>query len=177
MDCRKCAEDMTAFMDGEISPSDSARMQLHIDACPACAEEFAGLREAAELVDSYHRRVDVGPGAWDLINARITRIGPGSRRGRLDLLFVRRWSPAFAMALAVLGLVIGLWSYYRYQESERALRSYMAEYVREREAREQMHRLMSARDGDARFEYSDFRDEENPFVVVHNTNEDNPFRK
>ncbi len=173
MDCRECAEDMTAFMDGEIPSSDVARMQSHIDACPACAEEYMSLREAAELVDSHHRRVDLGAGSWDLVNARI-----GLRSGHtwLGHLTIRSWIPAFTMALVILGLAVGLWSYYRYQESERALQSYMAEYVREREAREQMYRLRSVQDGSAPFEYSDLRDE-NPFVVVRHTDEDNPFRR
>ncbi len=168
---------MTAFLDGEIPASETARMQSHIDACPACAEELASLRRAAEFIDSYHRRVDLGAGAWNLVNARIARIIPGSRRRLFGYLFVRSWSPAFAMTLVVLGLAIGLWSYYRYQESERALRSYMAEYVHEREARGQMRRVMSARDGDTGFEYPDLRDEENPFAVVRYTNEENPFRR
>ncbi len=174
MDCRKCAEDMTAFMDGEIPSSDIAWMQSHIDACPACAEEYASLREAAELVDGHHKNVDLAAGSWELVSARID---PGNKRAWLDHLFVRSWRPAFATALAVLGFVAGLWSYYRYQESERALQSYMAEYVREREARGQMYRLRSVRDGSARFEYSGVREDENPFVVVRHTNEDNPFRR
>ncbi|NWG12811.1 MAG: zf-HC2 domain-containing protein [Acidobacteria bacterium] len=174
MDCRKCAEDMTAFMDGEISPSHTALMQSHIDACPACAEEYASLRKAADLVQNHHRYVDLTPGSWNLLHARI---GPESRPSIFDFFLIRRWSPVMAMALAGLALIFGLWSYHRYQESERALRSYMAEYIRVREARTQAYHLTSTREGRARFEYLDLRDEENPFVVVHGTTEDNPFRK
>ena len=44
MRCRKVTHQISAFLDGELTPKEAARIQKHLDACPRCRAE----REALE---------------------------------------------------------------------------------------------------------------------------------
>ena len=177
MDCSRCAEELTALIDGELPASEAALMQSHIGACPKCAGEYLSMREVAYLIHNHHRKVDLGAGTWKQVQARINQLPAPPKAGLLDITSLRRWSPAIATILAVFVLGLGIWGYYSHQESERGVRLYMSEYLRAREAQELKHRLSQRRDGAAGFEHFDMRGDENPFVVVSNTTQDNPFRR
>ena len=43
MDCPACSEGLTAFLDGELAPSDRELVQQHLEACPQCSQEFESL--------------------------------------------------------------------------------------------------------------------------------------
>lgn len=42
--CREAVELMTAYLDGELSSGDRARLEAHLSECPHCTEYLAQLR-------------------------------------------------------------------------------------------------------------------------------------
>ena len=129
MDCKQCAEDMTAFMDGELSAADSEQMRLHLGACPACSEELSSLRETADFVESHNKTLKLHPGSWNLVRARIlTESAPAPSRFWLP----GRWR--LAMGALVLFAALGF-GYLQYQRNQdRNLDIYMSDYVKQRQA-------------------------------------------
>jgi hypothetical protein len=175
MDCRECSSEMTAFLDGELSPSRAGLVRSHIDGCPDCAAELTYLQRAADLVQEHHRDLQPHPAAWNAVRLRLdTRSGP-LRHGWL-VPFITRWQPVTAIVLAGFGLSIGLWSYQRHIESRRELEHYMAQYIQARVAQERsLRRQIKLHDGN--FTDGDMQRSENPFVLVREPIRDNPFKR
>ena len=49
MDCRQCTENLTAYLDGELSAADSAQMRSHLEICDSCTAELRGIRGGGRL--------------------------------------------------------------------------------------------------------------------------------
>ena len=63
MDCRLCSEELTAYIDGELSGTGRGEdPPEHLEKCPPCHEELQALREAAAFVESHARDSRTGPG-------------------------------------------------------------------------------------------------------------------
>ena len=60
MDCKQHAEDLTAFLDGELSDAESGRMRSHLGTCVSCSEELRSLRETADVKVPNHLDADQG---------------------------------------------------------------------------------------------------------------------
>jgi anti-sigma factor RsiW len=129
MECKQYSENLTTFLDGELSPADSEQIQSHLRVCPSCSEELQDLRETAEFLESHHRELVPKPGSWNLVRARIgetsaARFSPAS-------IFARyRWSMA---VLAVAAILAFGYTEYR-QIQERNFERYVAQYMQERES-------------------------------------------
>jgi hypothetical protein len=175
MDCRECSSEMTALLDGELSLSRAGQVRSHVDECPDCAAELTYLQRAADLVRAHHRELQPHPAAWNAVRLRLdSRSGP-LRRGWLAP-FIARWQPVTAIVLAGLGLSIGLWSYQRHIESRRELEHYMTQYIQVRAAQERsLHEQTGLHDGN--FIDTGMPRSENPFVLVREPIQDNPFRR
>jgi len=155
MDCRQCAEDLTAFLDGELSEASSGQVQSHLQTCTSCSEEFRSLREAAEFVESHNRTLEPRSGSWNMVRARITTENvPSPSHSWLS----NRWRLAVAALVLVAAFTAG---YLQYQQSQKKdLDRYVSEYMQQRKT------LVNYRTGS----YDD-----NPFIEIK-APVDNPFR-
>ncbi len=62
-DCKDFRTLMAEAFLGEPAPADRAGLENHLAACPACADEYAGLRETLRLMDK-RERPDPGSEFW-----------------------------------------------------------------------------------------------------------------
>lgn len=128
MDCKSCEENLSALLDGELGPSEADRIRSHIKNCPSCSEELRSLQETADLVEAHSREIELRPGAWNLVQARINT---EDRPVPAFAWLTNRWRIAVA-TLAVFG-VLGF-GYVQYQQLQRrSLDGYISRYVQERE--------------------------------------------
>jgi len=168
MDCRECAENLTAFLDGELNASDSEQVRRHVNSCASCAEELRTLRETVSFVESHRRELEPRPGSWNLVRARISSEGV---RAPARFFGFGRWQTA-AAALAVCAVLAA--GYVQYQQiQKRNLDGYIAQYLRERAARgaAQIARWDAAANTKIEIPYAN-----NPFTEIRATLTDNPFR-
>jgi anti-sigma factor RsiW len=152
MDCRQCRDDLTAYLDGELNPADSAEVRSHLETCTSCADELRSFQHAADFVESHKRELELSPGSWNLVRARISSSNslPSSR-----FLVPNRWRFAFASLAIIATVALG---YFWYQQAqERNLDAYISQYIRIRESRQHFQ-------------------PENPFMEVSANLDANPFR-
>jgi|WetSurMetagenome_2_1015567.scaffolds.fasta_scaffold209193_2 hypothetical protein len=165
MDCKQCAENLTAFLDAELSPAETAEVGGHLQTCASCADELQSLRKAAEYIESQIREIAPKLETWRLVQARIPTAQAPHPQFRF---FSLRWHLAATM-LAVFG-IFGL-GYMQYRQFEKkSLNSYVAKYVQERDAR--MRTVLKSSDGSVGAENTY---KGNPFIEVNFTPADNPF--
>lgn len=144
MDCNQCVEDLTAFLDGELSAGDSEKVRSHLGACQSCSEEMHSLRETAAFIESHNHRLEPRVGSWNLVRAQILAQQPESRRG---FWAQHRWR--FGLATIAILAIFAL-GYVQYQQTEkRNLERYISEYEKERQNRRQL-------DINARYENNPF---------------------
>lgn len=168
MDCKQCAENLTAYLDGELSAADSERVQSHLGFCPTCSEELRGLRETVNFVESHNCILEPRIGSWNLVRARIIAEQPVSPSGFWGF---NRWRFAMATLAIVAAFALG---YLQYQQTQRKnLDRYISEYVQEREAQRKTHLGLIGADFGSR---SENLSGDNPFVSIKATVAGNPFR-
>jgi len=183
MECDKCREEMTAFLDGELSPLADQEMKAHLAACRKCSVELEGMKDSFAFVEAHLAAAELRPGVWQQVRSRVATIPPPEPAGAFQDLFQKhRWITATAALFATAAMAFGLWSYLRYEQSSRALQKYMNAYIEQREAlRPPENRL---RDVSASqhlktnpvVDPTDFPGDRNPFVEVDSTLYSNPFR-
>jgi anti-sigma factor RsiW len=159
MDCKQCAEDLTAFLDGELSRTDSEQVQSHLRTCESCSEESESLRESAAFIELYSRNLDPRPESWNLVRARIHEraVVPAHRFPTFNRF---RWALAAMAFIAVLAL-----GYTQYQLIQRKnLDRYISQYVRERPSL-----LIQSLASENPYQG-------NPFMEIQSTITENPFR-
>jgi len=165
MDCKYCAANLTAYLDGELRKEDSVQMKFHISNCASCSGELRSLEQASDLVLSNVQSMELGAESWSRLQARIS--APSSRTV-WGLSFPIRWRiPAAAIAGAAM-LVFGFWGYRQIQEN--SLNEYIAQYLKAREMRQSFHRVVA--NGPAADDFF----LENPFVEARVGVDLNPFR-
>jgi anti-sigma factor RsiW len=177
MNCDSCTAELTAYLDGELTSGLAAEVESHLGECSACAADFKSLMESAEFVESHAPELELRPEIWRNVQAHLSQLPvPVPAAGWIPLIFGHRWLTA--AAAAVLVLTMGTWGYLRYQESERALGRYMAEYVKARDQQEQIYRARAEnRSMDLSQPIPGHPEAaDNPFVVVQFSPDDNPFR-
>ena len=164
MDCKQCAEDLTAFLDGELSAADSERVRSHLGSCPSCSHELGSLQETANFVETHTRTLELRPGSWNLVRARITtENAPAPSRFWIP----NRWR--LAMGALALAAVFGL-GYLQYQRiQERNLDLYISNYIEQRETQMEAPQVMFS--GTEENPYGN-----NPFVEIKASFNGNPFR-
>lgn len=166
MDCKRCAEDLTAFLDEELSDSDGVRS--HIETCKSCSDELRSLRETAEFVGSHNRELELRAGSWNLVRARITSENASSPS---RFWVTNRWR----LGLATLAIsAVFAFGYVQYHQIQRKnLDSYISQYLQERETWIKAHTVLTGTgvNSPAENPYAD-----NPFVEIKATVTDNPFR-
>jgi hypothetical protein len=172
MDCKKCADEMTAFLDAELSDREAEQMRSHLNACNSCSEELVSLRESREFIESRVGELVPRPEAWNIVRTRISMDPPS--RSFFDIFTLTRWR----VVIATLALMLtGGLGYMQYQQTEKkTLEKYISKYVREREAQWQAKSVLAnTRPGSEFNEANPFAD--NPFLEIKATVvSDNPFR-
>jgi hypothetical protein len=168
MDCRRITEDLTAYLDGELSAADSSQVKDHLASCVSCANDLRSLQEAADFVESHAQELNLRPGSWNEVRARIAVEKSPPLSG---FPFLTRWRAAFAAAACIVVFALGyLW----YQQvEERNLNAYISRYIKAREASRSFYRAGTG--ADTRFESGNFA-VDNPFIEAKVGLDFNPFR-
>jgi anti-sigma factor RsiW len=108
------SQTLSAFVDGELSAREMARVKEHLDRCSACRDEVTALRRVSGLVRSarieeeIERRLE---GFSDRVQEKIQRAGSkGTIWSRFaDRWFgvgsVRRWSPVYSLAVVAVAVI------------------------------------------------------------------------
>lgn len=131
MDCKRCCEDLTAYLDGELAPARAAEIASHVRACAPCGLELKELQEAGEFVRRHAVMLEPRPEIWNNLRARIAlRPEAGPARSWLAGWL---WNRRLAAAGAAAAVVLGVWGYVAHRESRRSLERYMMEYIQQRE--------------------------------------------
>ncbi len=158
MDCRQCAEDLTAFLDGELSEASSGQVQSHLQTCTSCSEELRSLQEAAEFIESHNRRLDPRAGSWNMVRARI-RMEKASSPSHSWL--SNRWRLAVAALALVAAFATG---YMQYQQTQkRDLDRYLSEYMQQRQILVNSQTVNDPNDDNPFIEIKEIQGPVNPF--------------
>jgi anti-sigma factor RsiW len=167
MDCTQCAENLTAFLDGELRASASAQIRLHLDTCPSCANELRGLKESADFIESHHKELEPRLESWNLVRARLSVADSSSW---FHFFSPNRWRIAMVSLAIVAALGVAYLQYQQFQR--RNLEEYIAHYMQDREARgpAQSFELNAEANYQIEMPYAD-----NPFSETRAAPEENPF--
>lgn len=114
MKCEECLPLIEEYVDGELDGRMIERLDAHLSACAACAEELAALRHEQELYANYQRDLEVTPAHWNIVRARIEQERDAapraesrpSLRERFGGLFGKRLRPAFVAAVVLVVVAI-----------------------------------------------------------------------
>ena len=172
MDCKECTDQLTAFLDEELSAREAEQIKSHLSACKSCADEWGSLRDSKEFIESRVHDLAPRPEAWNFVRARISM--DQAPPPAFHFFALNRWR--VAMATAVLIFAAGL-GYFQYQQvQKKTLDRYVSQYIQEREARWQAKVVLTTAQPDtADFDQANpFAD--NPFVEIKATVSENPFR-
>jgi anti-sigma factor RsiW len=189
MDCQKCTEDLTAYLDGEIAASRAGQIESHIQGCSTCEAEYKSLKETSDFVTSHLGGIALRQEVWAGIRSRIATADPPSPAWQWRFSPLKgSWRVAAVTSTAALILALGILGYniYETRQEEAQLRRYMISYVAARDAQELAYGA-AADDADSiltdpnrsaasqtvldRYKY-----EENPFAVSDTESYSNPFR-
>jgi predicted anti-sigma-YlaC factor YlaD len=175
MDCSNCVDDLTAYMDGELSEGVEERLRLHLNSCASCTAELRGLQEAAVFVDSHLRELNPRPELWASVRSQIAviEVSPG-RTGFLQVLNAPRWLTATVALAATLLLTLGVWEYIQRRHSDEAFQQYMTQQIEIRRLQDETPRFdIPVTNPTAQRRFAD-----NPFVTVsEEITFRNPFRE
>ena len=165
MDCPNYVDDLTAYMDGELSQGVADRLRSHLKGCASCTAEIQGLQEAAVFVDSHIRELKPRPELWASVRSRIAVIELSPRpTGFLQVLHTPRWLTATVALAASLLLTLGVWEYIQKRRSDEAFQQYMTEQIEIRKLQDETTPPERLSD--------------NPFITVsEETTFRNPFRE
>ncbi len=173
MDCKECTDQLTAFLDAELSAREAAQIKSHLSACKSCTDEYLSLRDSKEFIESHIHDLEPRGEAWNLVRARI--IAESSSPAPFRFFALNRWRLAVATLALIAAFGIG---YLQYQQNQRrTLDKYVTQYIQEREARQQLRSVLTsaqAGTGTEVDEASPYAD--NPFIEINATVSDNPFR-
>jgi negative regulator of sigma E activity len=105
MGCTKIQEQLSAYLDGELTPDQAAAVETHLRVCVHCQEVFDELRlliSASQNLASASLKTDL----WPAIQERVlTPEAPEKLRHRRPALLTG-WRPRFAWALALACVVL-----------------------------------------------------------------------
>ncbi len=161
--CIRCANELSAYLDGELPAAERARVEAHVEACAPCAAELAELSRSAALVESGTRMLEVDPALWHNLRVRVASLPRQPERPAwLEFLAGRRWLAAPAAVAAVAVIAFSVWLYQDRTGAERDLARYMNDYIKARETTGEIPGFTLASG--------------NPFVQVSETSFSNPFR-
>lgn len=175
MNCQNYTENLSAYLDGELSRRETDELESHLESCSRCAHERNSLEEAFLFVDnSLPQPLKPSPEIWGHIRSRISESAVRSPLpGFLQIFQTSRWAPALAAVAAALVIGLGLWGYVYHRETDQGLNQYMTQYIEARESEEQIHQS----DNNPVMYPTHMEFQANPFVgETVNTSFSNPFQ-
>jgi hypothetical protein len=176
MDCPKCHDDLTAYLDEELPVAETQEMKLHLEKCAPCREECEGLQSSTSLIAIHVGEIDPAPEIWQQLRSRLQEMPPPTGFfGLFRFLIGYRWVAALGTVAATLLLAAGMWGILQYRRTQRELESYMNDYIRMRNTAEQLHTLRIAQPPSA-IEPMGHHTLENPFAEIRPVSITNPFR-
>ncbi len=168
MECLTCTESLTAFMDGELSPDQARKVELHFTQCTPCHDDYQSHLHTYELVEQVGL-LELDPDLWTRIHSEITNLSLSESTWLASLrsLLAVRWVP---IAAGTLGMVF--LSLFFVNQSNTEIQQAFREYVREREQLElpRVSVSQNASSLELRTAYP------NPFVVHDRRPQENPFK-
>ncbi len=168
MECLTCTESLTAFMDGELSPDQTKKVEIHFTQCTPCHDNYQSLLHSYQLVKQVGL-LELDPDLWTRIHSEITDASPSESTWLASLrsLFAIRWVPIAAGTLGVVFL-----SLFLVNQPKTEIQQAFREYVREREQLEvpRVRLSQNASSLELRTAYP------NPFIVQDRIPQENPFK-
>lgn len=168
MECLTCTESLTAFMDGELSPDQAKKVEIHFTQCTPCHDDYQSLLHTFQLVEQVGL-LELDPDLWTRIHSEITDLSPSESTwlSSLRSLFGIRWVPIAAGTLGVVFLSL----FFVNQPNQEVQQAFL-EYVREREqlAVPQVRVSQNASSMELSTAYP------NPFIVHNPRPQENPFK-
>ena len=168
MECLTCTESLTAFMDGELSPDQAMKVEIHFTQCTPCHDDYQSLLHTFQLVEQVGL-LELDPDLWTRIHSEITDLSPSESTWLASLrsLFGIRWVPITAGTLGVVFL-----SLFFINQPNPEIQQAFREYVREREQLEvpRVGVSQNASSLELRTAYP------NPFIVQVSRSQENPFK-
>jgi hypothetical protein len=179
MNCRQCNDELTAYIDGELSTSDAEEINRHLEKCPPCLDGYRDLKRSTALVMSHARELEPSPEIWNNLRSRIAEMpAPASPFGFFQFLVINRWATALSTLAAIAVLTLGLWGYLQYRLSLSDLDASMQAYMRTRSVAELIHgqQLKAAESAPVSWELAGPINMENPFAEIRPVSFANPFK-
>lgn len=179
MDCKSCTEDLTAYLDGELNRTRFQEVEGHLEGCLPCLEELESLKRSVRLVESNLPELDPKPELWNHLTARIAAARKAEgRSGWLSFFQAHQGLTAAWAVAASIVLAMGIWGFWNHQQSERALRQYMSQYIQQRDSHVHSTRARASKPvSETQTADADHVESaDNPFVEVNAEPFDNPFR-
>ncbi len=168
MECLTCTESLTAFMDGELSPDQANKVEVHFTQCTPCQDDYQSLLHTYQLVEQVDL-LELDPDLWTRIHSEITDVSPSESTWPASLrsLFSIRWVPIAAGTLGVVFL-----SLFFVNQPNPEVQQAFREYVREREQLDlpRVRVSQNASSLELSIAYP------NPFIVSDNRPQENPFK-
>ncbi|MBI4445456.1 MAG: zf-HC2 domain-containing protein [Acidobacteria bacterium] len=131
MACRVYSDNLTAFLDGELSRDEKVQLQKHLEDCSACSEEYQSLAVSCELIEQL-RELEPSAQLWHRI-AQATAAKPGARFAINRRAF--KWMRWAAPITAAAGLFWGTFSIL----DERNIENKFNTFLKERNQAELSH--------------------------------------
>jgi len=141
MNCQKCSQNMSAYLDGELDTQASGRTEAHLSSCDACSAELQSLRESARFIEANTAEPRLSPETWVKIHERISAPEIRVAKPQWSEFFFgqRRWLMG-ATAAAALLISVGIGSLLiQRRQVERDAFALMERYSRMRDIEEQWH--------------------------------------
>jgi len=132
MSCENIREQISEFLDGELSPEQIRTLQSHLDQCDHCRKELRHLKITGKIFGAYLPYLEPPPAIW----AGITRAIESPSPSYLDMMF-QWWK--FAAAAAVFLIIIAFvmtfsfWNGTPAHFSSRALQAEIESYLQQRQ--------------------------------------------
>src|SRR5436309_13790739 len=103
MNCKESANNLTAYLDQQLSGTETKDLELHLGSCPKCGEELESLRESSAFFDSKVRELELNPALWNTVRARIAaNTAPATASSFWAFLAVPRWAAVVVATAAIL---------------------------------------------------------------------------
>src|SRR6266545_2367145 len=105
MNCTESTNNLTAYLDQQLSGTETKDLESHLGSCPKCSEELESLRESSAFLDSKVRELELNPALWNTVRVRISSTPASSTASSFwAFLAAPRWAAFAAATAAVLVL-------------------------------------------------------------------------
>ena len=128
-DCTMNREALDAYLDGDLAPTDHARVTEHLAGCPSCQAELERVQALLAATRTLPRAILPERDLWNDIERRIAAT-PEARRLPLSAPVGRpRWAPRLAAAIGFLLLGAALATLWQHRQAPSAFAATQARYA------------------------------------------------